>query len=326
MTELTPFQNLMGGVPSRAMTALFGSPEAGKTTLGMQLTCEAAVLQNGNACVLDTELNEHAFSDLAEKFSNRWDEDINVVFVQPDVRKKSGKDGKDGKDRYDVKWMYEDEVPKSGFTLFVIQCPDIEKITHLYGQGVEINITEGGKVDAEHVTGSWINDIRETPLGQFVEKHNIRAFLIDSATNPMDKIIAKTKNFPGRSDVTQIWLVRHMELCWGTHPVFSKEDKNEILRYDGLASFVVLHESKNEAGAFSKELKMEGGKGVRYNVKHVLYLLDRNERGLIPGEAPKPNKLAETGRTLYAVRVPGKKSWSSFVEIDYTDTGFIAYK
>lgn len=309
-TELAPFQKLVGGIPKRTLTAFFGPPEAGKSTLATQLACEFALAHDGNAAVHDTELNEHTYVAVAEMLSKRWDEKINVVLVKPVVTKGKKQKGGSEVDSFTVAWNYETQPSKDGFNLFVIQCPDIEPIMHIMGRGVNLRVSDGGKVDIDLLDASWADHAQESPLGVFLKQNKIKSFVIDSVTNPLDEIPAKTKNFPGRSDLTQLWLIQAMKHAWALD----------------IPIFVVAHETKNDASIGSKQLDIEGGKGVKYQVKYKLYLLDVNEPGLLPGSMKgKTRPLANTGRWLIGARIPGKQSWTELVPLDMVPTGFIAY-
>lgn len=308
-TEIAGIQKLLGGIPVGTVTAVYGAPEAGKSTLTAQLGVEFAVAHDGNAMIHDTELNQHTFVPLMQRLKARFGEDFLLTRVKPIVSKKKSKNEDE---RYEVEWKFLTPAPSKGQRcLFLIQSPDIHDITHLYGRGALIQVSEGGKVDIDLLTGSWAATPGDIPLGRFMDEHNVKSLVIDSVTNPLDEIPAKTKNFPGRSDLTQLWLIQAMKLAW----------------HRDMPVFIVAHETKNDAGAFSKELDIEGGKGVRYNVKHVLYVLIKNERGLLPGNAERPTKqLADTGRYVYGHRVPGKKSWGHYAMLDLTERGFDDYK
>lgn len=304
----------------RAVTAIFGPPEAGKSTLGAQVWTEYAMNKKGNVAILDTELNEHTFEAVAEMLSKRWGEPVNYIPVLPEVTRGANDDsdgGKKGGKKFSVKWEFEEKPRKGATNILLIQCPEIQDITALVGRAVDIKVTPGGKVEIDHLdgVGAWARSIDDSPLAQFIAENDVKSMMIDSVTNPLDEIAAKTKNFPGRSDLTQLWLVQTGKIAWK-------------FRMPVLA---VAHESKNEADGFDKGLKIEGGKGVRYNVKHVLYLMDGNEPGLLPkavkeslgGQNPRP--LADTGRYLFGARLPGVRSWTRHVALDYTKTGFTNY-
>ena len=87
-----------------------------------------------------------------------------------------------------------------------------------------------------------------------------------------------------------------------------------------------LHESRNEADVFRGATKVEGGKGIGYNTKFIIYVMKEKNLGILPANkrnGVEPAPLPANGRYLWNMRVPGTSDWTKYVGIDFTDKGFI---
>jgi len=304
--QLPGYQTLTGGVPCGTVTGFLGAPQAGKTALCFQLGVEVCNTQAGNFMVFDTENKFHQHLELVRMLSERFEKPLNLVRVKASVKVVTKKDSK-GKEerRYDAKWEMEDEVDPDAINIFTVHTPDIKPITIMHGRGVELEIYDSGKFKVKMIPDAWAPEIEDSLLAKFIEKHNVKCLLYDSITNPLDEIPAVGENFPARADLTQVWLLQIHKLA----------------AHYNLPILATVHESKNETGLFSKDLKLEGGKAVGYNLGFVVYCLLRNEKGLLPGSAAKPHTLASDERAIFLARHPGRKPWAEIRYLTLTDSG-----
>lgn len=303
--EQTPaFQNLVGGVPKGTITAFLGAPQAGKSAMAIQLGIEVAQVEEGNFMIFDTENKFHQHLHLAQALAERFTKPLNLVRVKAAIKVT----GKGDEKKYQAQWDIQDEVDPEAINIFTVHCPDIQPISIMHGRGVDLVIFESGKFKVTMLKDAWAATIQESLLAQFVEKHKIKCILYDSITNPLDEIPAVGENFPARADLTQSWMIQIHKLATA---------------YD-LPILATFHESKNETNPFGKDLKVEGGKGVGYNLNYIVYLLLKNEMGLLPKGSIKPQPLASDERAVLVARHPGRKPWSEVQYITITDSGLVA--
>lgn len=316
-TELEPFEDLIGGdnfdggVPKGTPTGLVGPPESGMTGLSTQLSCELAARQRKDVFVLDTELNHHTFFVLAEAFSDRFGTDINPVQVKLEVENTDRKDDPDWEVTFHT---VAGEADEGSVNLYILQTNKMRDILVLHGRGARIDVVsskgEAGKVQVDLLQNSWAGSPFESPLGRWLGERDISSMVYDSITKPIDDIPANTKNFPGRADVTQVWLTQISKLA----AAFSTP------------LFTVHHHTRNPASPWDMDGGVKGGESVKYNTKHFVYLMKDAHNGLTPSHAPDAPKLADTGRSLWNMRHPAEQAWTRFVKVDRTDEGFVPYE
>lgn len=297
---LDAFQDLFKGIPVGAITALLGAPGACKSTLGMQLLVEVCKSQQGNVLIFDTENSYHTYFELAAGLQARYEVPLNVVCVSATVKRVGDK--KNARD--EIVWELEDDVDDKAHNIFVVHAPDFVPLSVIHGRGSSMSIYDSGKFKSKMTKEGWIDDPEDYPITQFVSQMGIKAILYDSITNPLDEIPAVSENFPARADMTQSWMIQIQKVA-------------AKFKLPVIAAF---HESKNDTDTFAKGLKIEGGKGVAYNIKFCLYMLVRNEMGLLPKGVQKPRPLARGQRALFVVRHPGKKPWGKVRYVDIVET------
>lgn len=305
ITSLPSLQELIGGIPRGTILAALGAPGSCKTTLFTQLSCEVAKAEKGNVLVFDTENSFHSYLELAGGLSSLLDLDLNVVRVRGNIVKS----GNAKEPKYEVDWEYEDEVDPKATNIFVVHCPDITPLSVMWGRGVELKIYESGKFKVMMMPGAFAASIEDSPIAQFFVKNKCRTILIDSITNPLDELPAVGENFPARADLTQTWMIQiHKMAAFYNIPVFA-----------------TFHESKNDTNPFSKQLKVEGGKGVGYNLKFILYMLRENEMGLLPKAAVKPKTLPSDERAIFVVRHGSTRvrPWKQIKYVTISDKGLL---
>lgn len=294
------FNDLVGGIPVGTITSFLGAPESCKTVTATQLAVEAAVAGEGNLLIFDTENKFHQHLGLASGLSERFNADITLVRVSGEKRETGSGDTK----KTTIDWEFEDEPNPNGTNIFIVHCPDLIELSIMFGRGILLEVFESGKYKVKIDSSAVCTDITKSPIGQFLTKHNIKALVVDSFTNPFDIIPAVGENFPARADATQIWMIQMHNIAYKFH----------------LPILVTLHESKNDTSPFSKQLKYEGGKGVGYNLPFIIYLLKVNEIGLLPKSAAKPKTLASSERAMFIAR-HGSNTIKPWAEVRYLKVG-----
>jgi energy-coupling factor transporter ATP-binding protein EcfA2 len=305
MEQTACVQDLIGGIPVGTITGLLGPPGAGKSTLGMQALAEIVAVQKGNLLIFDTENKFHVFLHLCEGLSERFGLNLNLVRVKGRIKKSGGKDP-----TYSVDWEMEDDVDPKATNVFVIHCPNVTPISIMLGAGFELKTYESGKFKVISLAGAAAGsvDITEAPIAKFMQKHKCSAMLFDSITNPFDIIPAVGENFPARADAEQIIMLQLHSLA---------------AEYD-LPILMTVHESKNDTNPFSKQLKMEGGKSIGYNLAYVLYLMEKNEIGLLPKGAVKPkSSMPRDQRAVFVSRAPSRPPWANVRYFTITEKGLV---
>lgn len=302
--EKMPFlERLGGGIPRGTITAALGAPGAAKSTLFMQACVEVSKYDKGNILIFDTENKFHVFLELSAGLSERYGINLNLVRVRGNVKKT----GQAKEPKYDIEWEFEDEVDPKATNVFVVHCPEIRTLSIMWGRGFEWQIYESGKFKCVMLAGAWCQDIEDSPVAKFFTKNKCKVVLVDSVTNPLDEIPAVSENFPARTDGTQALMIQF----------------HKVAAYYDVPIFATFHESKNDTSPFSKQLKIEGGKGVGYNLAFTIYMLLQNELGLLPKGTPKPKTLARDERAMFLARWPGRKPWAAVEYMTITDQGLI---
>lgn len=297
------FQDLMGGLPRGTITGFLGAPEACKTVTAAQIGVETAISEGGNFLILDTENKFHQHLALASAFTTKFGKTVNLVEVEFKLRSV----GQGDNEKKVVDWEFLDEVDPKATTMFLVHCPDIVPIMVMFGRGVELKIYDSGKFKVMMDKSAYADSIQEAPFSKFIEKNKIKAFLVDSVTNPLDEIPAVGENFPARADLTQVLMLQvHKTAQTYEMPIIT-----------------VFHESKNETGQFSKQLKVEGGKGISYTVPFMVYMLRVNEPGLLPKGALKPKTLASNQRAMYVARHAHNRPWVQVRYLKVNETGMV---
>lgn len=312
--RLAPLQSLLGkGLPRGTITAMYGPPKAYKTTLCAEISVDVATTDGdvGNVLVFDTEMGAHAYLELLPMLEAKFGVKVNLVKCKADVKNAGNKSNPN----WTAKFSFQGEPKKGLVNLFVLTCPDVIPISHLHGRGLFFDVSPAsGKVKIGHEAGSFAPTIDKSPLGAFVQKHDIRIVVYDSITSPTDEIPAVGENFPARSDLTQIWMLQI----------------EKIAEHFNIPILAIGHESKNETNPFNFQIKLEGGKGISYNTKWTIYISPSppgTKWGSIlpPGSTSKPGPIPPECRHLFMDRSCGELGWKRFVTIERTDKGFVPY-
>ena len=304
--QLQGFQKLHDGVPIGKLSCFYGPPEGAKSTICGKLAVECAMALDGNVLVFDTENSADSYEAWVEAWEETFEVDINFIEMAVEVDSNNQKT----KRKYEVGWdILAGEEDKDLMNIFVLSCPDIRDILIAHGRGVEVAFSdnaESGKTKLIPQGDAWVRQTEEAPFYKFCKAHNIKAIVYDSITNPLNENTDSQENLPVRAKMTQIWL-NMVQRCAAKLQ---------------LPIFCIFHESKNDAGAFSKGLKMQGGKAVGYTAKYVTYMLKEMEKYILPGHATRPDKTIIShpdARAAWVSRNPRNKSWKEVVYFELSD-------
>lgn len=315
--SLAPLQTLLGkGLARGSLTALFGPPEAGKSSLASQIATDVAIREGGegapgNFLVFETELKPLTYVEMVSSLEACFGVGVNIIRCKAEVFNKGSKTTP----VWNAKFAYDGKAKKGAVNLYLLSCPDLVPIMHLHGRGIFWDISSAsGKIKIGLENGSFAKNIAESPLGAFVKENDIKAVVYDSITNPLDEIPAVGENFPARSDATQLWMIQVQKLA----------------NHFNIPVIAIAHESKNETNPFSLQLKVEGGKGVGYNLGCTLYLAPSPPGtpwgAILPkGSGISPGPLPLEARHVFLMRQYGERGWKRFVSIERTDKGFVPY-
>lgn len=88
--------------------------------------------------------------------------------------------------------------------IYVLEQTPVQDILATHGIQILIQISEGGRVETRAQPGTQL-DIRQTPIGQFIEEHNIGLIIYDSISAPMKATFVGLQDLPGRSASQNLW-------------------------------------------------------------------------------------------------------------------------
>lgn len=271
------------GIPLKSGIAFSGRPKAGKTTLTIQLTYD--ILNNiiqttdesHNALFFDTEGSIHSYIGWQDVFEQRYGLDTEIVPVEPKVSNGEV-------DRFDM-----ERNPDADAQLFVMDVRDLQKILTIHGRPARVN-TEEGKMRLMP-NGSFPDDIRRTPIGQFVFTNDISVMTYDSVTNPIEMFTNRQQDRPTRAKATS-WLMLQAQAL---------AEAREMVQ------FYISHLSKNPANQYSRP-DMIGGKNFKHQVKFATYLRESGD----------------DVREMKLFRHPSKKPWEDEYHLKLEDgKGFV---
>lgn len=262
-TSLPPFNEMMSptgdenhplaGIPRKTGIGIAGRPEAGKTTLTFQLVHEVLRKEGegSNAILFDTEGSIHTYYGWHDAFQTRFGIDTEIVPVKPIIQ------------NGEVKKFEHDRKPEADHQIFLLDVRDLTKILTLHGRPAKIG-TEDGKMKLEP-NGRFPDDIRDTPIGQFVFQNNVDVISYDSVTNPLETFTNRQQDRPTRAKATAWWMLQAQSLA---------EERDMV-------QFYITHLSKNPTNPYDRP-DIIGGKNVKHQIKFSIYLRNAsdNERAM----------------------------------------------
>ena len=311
--DLLNFNSLVGGIPMGALFGVFGVPATNKSLLSLQLSYTMFGF-GANALLVDTEggSGAHSLPFWVDRFNKRYGLEVQIVEVKYDWET--------------LKWKLdpaEDKIAKDKPLFFIVDLRMIHKILSFHGVQCHLEITEptkikdkktgevigeegGGKISVR--LKSFEDNIKRTPIGQLVEKFNIKYIIYDSITNPQELFVSGQLNFPGRDDAQGLWFQQIQEIA--------QEFNSTIIG--------IFHASKSPTDQYDVHGHPVGGKAVGHNFKYLLSI-ERFQGAM--GAKPMGTDIGNKGqyinrRKIVMLRHPTKAPFSERYDIELHDDGF----
>lgn len=294
---------LVGGIPTRSIMGIFGTAESGKTILAFHLIYDKLIEDKENkssALIFDTEGSEYTYIEWLEVLNERHNVDVGLKWADYDPETLKVNISDDGKthDKY----------------IFVLDIRTIEHILSFHGRGCSVTTSKtrhtregevkGGKFDLKPENRLWVS-LWESPVGKFIEEHNIGMIVYDSITNPLTEFGFQQENLPARSNCTSWWLTKIQEL-------------SQLL---DLVVIAILHETGNPQKEWERP-SHEGGKAIDHNLKFIIYI-SAGKSKRTPKTPTSDTDWNPTTRELRNARHPSRRPFETYVKLDLTNNGFI---
>lgn len=272
MSPTGQMKGSLAGIPQKTGIGLCGKPQAGKTTLSFQLGHEVmrSKGEGSNMLLFDTEGSMHTYYSWMKTFQTRFGLDTEIVPVELDYR------------NGEVQNMTTDKDPDKDHHIFLLDVRNLPKIHALHGRPSKVN-TEDSKMKLEP-NGEFPDDIRKTPMGQFVFQENIDYTVYDSITNPLEEFTNRQQDRPTRAKATAWWMLQAQSLA---------EERDMVQVF-------ITHLSKNPTNPYDRP-DILGGKNVKHQIKYSMYLREAQDNE----------------RAMRLFRHPGKEPWTDewFVDL-----------
>jgi hypothetical protein len=272
----------LAGIPRKTGIGIAGRPQSGKTTSCFQLMYEVfrdsdSDEEQSNGLIVDTEGSIHTYYGWKETFDTRYGMDTEIVPVTPQFSNATVQ-----------KFEYE-RKPEAEHQVFLMDVRDLTRILTLHGRPAQIG-TEDGKMKLQP-NGDFPDDIRDTPMGQFVFQNNIDVITYDSVTNPLETFTNRQQDRPTRAKATAWWMLQAQALA---------EARDMV-------QFYIAHLSKNPTNPYDRP-DIIGGKNLKHQIKFAIYM----------------RQDGETERAMKLFRHPSKQQWDDEWYMDLqTGKGFV---
>lgn len=288
------WNDLVGGVPQGTQTALIGQARAGKTILTNQLAYATANVVGGSALIVDTEGSTHTYADWQKAFDKRY-QPMELVFLRLGIDGKKGTASLVSDVKHDRKKNY----------LYVLDCRDLIQILALHGRPARIESSDKGKMSIKPA-GQFINNVLETPIGEFMQERDIFFLGYDSFTNPLAIFGTERENFPARANATTWWVLQAQLLA-------------QTL---ALVEVGVFHETVDPANPWGRP-GVAGGNAINYNQKLAVYV-EHEKTMRTPGVEESFDKgKNRISRNFWLMRHPSRQPWTRCTQLVLTSKGFI---
>ena len=272
-SDINRLDELMGGgMPIGILVGFHGSPQTGKTTLMAQLSVNVLLHKsvegktNANALFIDLEGGLADILDMwREDWSKRYGINLGIISYALDMEAWHADPGPD----IPLKLKFED---KKKYNLIVIRVTNLEEFALIHGR--QIRISRGKKTPKSNVfednasgkieiipMKSWseFKDVLATPIGRWVNKHNVVSIVYDSFSAPFTgEFTNLNQSYPGRSAAEGIILNQAQSLA----------EKRDLV-------VMCAHHTTRDPSSYAGGVPT-GGKMVGHNFKFVYYIKKGN--------------------------------------------------
>jgi RecA/RadA recombinase len=296
-TSLEAVNTQIGGFAPRTLTNICGQPGAGKTILLTQLSWEYLKLNpDKNVLYVGTEGGEeYAVEGWGLKsFYERYLEPdiIKIDSSNINLKQKLGKKQ----------------------AIFLYYETNILEILKNHGFPLNFKVSKDGKINVrlnlpsikkgKASSFAEFPRLKDSPIGKFIEDHNIGMVVYDSVSMPNRVFISGQVNFPARGNAQELWFAQMQDAA----------------KTDNLVVMASTHITKDDTNKFDMG-KPLGGDIVAYNFKVVLrvsrYL---NPRSKLPAQNPMLINKRKLTRERFFFEKCGTQA--GITCLDLTDEGY----
>jgi len=234
-SSLNAINSLIGGYESGLLTAFFGPPMSGKSTL----LCQEAFYfsQFFGSLFIDTEgglinlLN--AWKNVFEKRFNTQADIVEIISA-----------AENEKIRYKFNPENFNNTP-----IFIINLRAVKKLLEFFGVLCDIEVSKTGKYSFRY------KGVCSSLCKELLENFNVKMIVIDSLTNPINVFSGGLVNYPARADAEKLLFKEFQNICDEYSPYF----------------IITHHMTRDPQNPYSVP-DIPGGKVIRHNTKISLYL------------------------------------------------------
>jgi len=324
-------QLLQGGLPVGTMNQIFGTRMVGKSILSFQLAFQYLKQQDRNVLYFDTELgfNKSIRPYWYPTYAQNTQQKPAVHTIKTrrygQKKRKRKAQAKEiqtalqaGLNETDIKYtkqqieaathiflpQIEIEAPTEKTpTIYILEQTPVQDILATHGIQAQIQISEGGRVETRAQPGTQL-DIRQTPIGQFIEEHNIGLIIYDSISAPMKATFVGLQDLPGRSASQNLWF-------------------GQAQKAANIYNLTVIATSHETIDPITGQRKYYGGGPVGFDFKYTYHLRRHYHRANKKiKEALNPKASRQATHIIWLQRHPNTPPYGAALLLKLDDNGF----
>ena len=326
-------QLLQGGLPAGTMNQIFGTRMVGKTILIYQLAFNYLKQEQRSILYLDTELgfNKSIQPYWYPVFAQQTGQQppIHNIKTERHALKKRNRKAQEteirtalqaGLTETDIKYTKQQleaatqvflphiEIhapPEEKPTIYILEQTPVQDILATHGIQASIQISEGGRVETRAQPGTQL-DIRQTPIGQFVEEHNIGLVIYDSISAPMKATFVGLQDLPGRAASQNLWF-------------------GQAQKAANIYNLTIIATSHESIDPITRQRKYYGGGPVGFDFKYAYHLQRHYHTSKSKvGKALNPKASPNASHILWLQRHPNTPPYGAALLLKLDKQGFHA--